>query len=307
MDPQDPPNPPDPAWIPLLPPPGPPGPPPSLSRAGPARLRALQALVALSEALVAPQSLGPALEEAGAALAEAEGVLGALRGALDAQLAAAAPATAPDEDPGMFRALAALAEAAAEEIGRELDGIRVRRALFQAGQGLALALLAVVSPIMTLDWARQALGVSPEGHLVPLLAASAVLCEVALRSLAASRRRLAQARGHQRRLALRHRARADHIAATRTALEATRATGGRVAAALAGLGEVTAHLRDLVAAVTREAGVARLLGTRPGTFPESRRVLGDIVVALGTLGGGGGDGGVEEVRRRLGEVAEGEG
>ncbi|XP_064499845.1 caskin-1-like, partial [Pseudopipra pipra] len=304
--PRTPQNPRIPPGSPLLTPPGPPGPPqiPALSHAHPARLRALQALVALSEALAEPESLDSALAEAGKALEEAEGVLGQLRGVLDAQLAAAAPATAPDEDPGLFRALAALAQAAADDTQRELDGIRLRRRLFQAGQGLVVALLVVISPIMSLDWARQALGVSPEGHLVPLLAALAALCEVALRSLAASRRHLAEARGHQRRLALRHRARADHIAAARAALEAARATGGHVAAALAGLGQVATHLRDLVAAVARDAGVARLLGTRPATFPESRRVLGDIAVALGTSGG---DGEVEEVRRRLGEVAEGEG
>ncbi|XP_053823884.1 uncharacterized protein LOC128801781 [Vidua chalybeata] len=264
-----------------------------------ARHRALAALVALAEALGTPDSVPVALAEAEATLGQA---WEALRGLEKAQEAAVAPAVAlgtlGDEDEQRLRQLGAVAEAAAAALEREERRARRCQRWLRAGHGLAVGLMVLCGGVLSLDSARAALGVAEDNHLLLALAAVAVSCEVAWRGLGTSRRHLATAAGHQRDMAVRLRDRARRVAAARASAEATAATNEAIADVLGQLEEVTLALGRLVAAVTRDREVTPW-GTQGQGFPSAARVLGDIVVALGTSGEG-----HEEVTQRL-EVAQG--
>lgn len=123
---------------------------------------------------------------------------------------------------------------------------------------------------------REALGVTQESHLVPCLATIALVSQVALWGAGTSKRHLATAANHQRQQALRYRRLARDIAAT-AATNATEATTA-ANATLGLLEELVSHLKTLVDAVTQDLEIAK-------GFPASARVLGDVVVALGTVMG----------------------
>ncbi|XP_054145290.1 uncharacterized protein LOC128945580 [Melozone crissalis] len=267
----------------------PPALPPEVAPAEAARHRALAALVALAEALGTPDNVPTALAEAEAALRQARVAREGLERAREAAVApAVALGTLGDEDEQRLWQVGAMAEAAAVTLEREEGRARRCQRWLRAGHGLTMGLMVLCGTVLSLDSARAALGVAEDSHLLLALAAVAVSCEVAWRGLETSRRHLATAAGHQRDMALRLRDRARRVAATRASAEATAATNEATADVLGQLEEVTRALGTLVAAVTRDREVT-----------PAARVLGDIVVALGTSGEG-----HEEVTRRL-EVAQG--
>ncbi|TRZ09716.1 hypothetical protein HGM15179_017400 [Zosterops borbonicus] len=261
--------------------------------------QALMALAALAEALGTPGSIPTVLDQAKAVLGQAQVALRGLEVAREATVSpAVALGTLGDEDPERLRLLGAVAEAAAAALEREERRARRCQRWLRAGHGLAVGLMVLCAAVLSLDSARAALGVAEDSHLLLALAAVAVSCEVARRSLGTSRRHLATAAGNQRDMAQRLRHRARRVEAARASAEAAAATNEATAAVLGRLEEVTQALETLVAAVTQDREVTPW-GTRGQGFPNAARALGDIAVALGTSGEE-----HEEVVRRL-EVAQG--
>ncbi|XP_056366268.1 uncharacterized protein LOC130262812 [Oenanthe melanoleuca] len=278
----------------MEPQPRPPAARPELAHASTARHRALEALRALAEALGTPSSVPSALARAEEELARARGALEELRAARKAELGpAVARGELGDEDEEELRRVAAVAEEAAAVLQREEERARRGQRWLWAGHGLAVGLMVLCGAVLSLDAARAALGVSQDSHLLLALAAVAVSCRVALQALATSRRHLSAAAREHRATAQRLRQRARRAATARASSGATAATGAASAAVLARLEEVTHHLGTLVAAVRRDTAVTPW-GTWQQEFRETRRALGDIVVALGTP-----EEGHEELARQL--------
>ncbi|XP_069630500.1 uncharacterized protein [Haliaeetus albicilla] len=243
--------------------------------------RVLQALGELAEALGTPGTVAKVLAEAKVVLSEAEVVLERLQTALEDTMAAAAmmpPPTVGLNAEGLYRALGTAADASASELERELCRNRRRRWGLWVARSVSLVLLLVCAPLLSLDMVREALGVTQESHLVPCLATFALVSQVALWGAGTSKRHLATAASHQRHQAVRYRRLARDIAAAAAATtEATEATTA-ANATLGMLEEVAGHLKTLVDAVTQDLEMAK-------GFPASARVLGDVVVALGTVMG----------------------
>ncbi|XP_035427863.1 uncharacterized protein LOC118261238 [Cygnus atratus] len=230
--------------------------------------RALQALVALAEALETPAAVPAARDEAEEVAAEAEEALKGLDAALAAALTATAVATPGLEARGMYRALEALSNAGVQELQREQKRNRRQRKLLGVLRNVALGLLLLCTPLLAFDAVREALGVTQESHLVPCLATVLLLCQVAMWAADRSGHHLATAVEQQRHRATRYR-QLGHAADDVT--EATRAAS----AAQGTLEEVANHLRLLVEAVEQDL-------TEAQGFPASTRALGTAVVALGT-------------------------
>ncbi|KAM6228671.1 uncharacterized protein M6G45_016289 [Spheniscus humboldti] len=242
--------------------------------------QALQALVGLAEALGSPETVAAALADAKAALAEAEAARVRLEEALEAAVAAAAAVTPTPglNAKGLYLALGVAANASASQLERELSRNRRHRWGLRVLRNVALGLLLLCAPLLSLDVVREALGVTQENHFVPSLATVALICQVALWGMGTSKRHLATAASHQRHQALRYRRLArDTAAATAASTEATEAITA-TNATLGMLEDVASHLRTLVDAVTLDLEVAR-------GFPASTQALGDAVVALGTAMG----------------------
>ncbi|XP_076216981.1 uncharacterized protein LOC143171785 [Aptenodytes patagonicus] len=243
--------------------------------------QALQALAGLAEALGTPGTVVAALEDAEAALEEVEAALARLQAALEATLAAAAAVATPTPGlnaEGLYRALGVAADASASQLERELSRNRRHRWGLRVVRNVALGLLLLCTPLLSLDVVREALGVTQENHFVPSLATVALICQVALWGMGTSKRHLATAASHQRHQALRYRRLARNTAAaTAASTEATEAIAA-TNATLEMLEEVARHLRTLVDAVTQDLEMAR-------GFPASAQALGDAVVALGTAMG----------------------
>lgn len=242
----------------------------ALEVASAATSRALQALVALAEALGMPAAVPAARDEAEEAAAEAEEALKGLDAALAAALTAKAVATPGLEARGIYRVLEALSNAGVQELEREQKRNRRQRKLLVVLRNFALGLLLLCTPLLSLDAVREALGVTQESHLVSCLATVLLLCQVAMWATDRSGHHLAAAIERQRHQATRYR-HLGHAAVT-DVTEATRAAS--VAQGM--LEEVANHLHDLVEAVERDLMEAR-------GFPDSTRALGTAVVALGTV------------------------
>ncbi|XP_075346736.1 uncharacterized protein LOC142404167 [Mycteria americana] len=254
----------------------------------------LQALVGLAESLATPGTVAGALAEAKAALAEAEAALAGLEAALVAALAAAAATEMPTpglNTEGLYRALGAAADAGASELERELSRNRRRRWGLSVGRTIALVLMLLCAPLLSLDAVRETVGVTQESHIVPCLATIVLVCQVALWGARTSKHHLATAARHQRHQALRYRRLArDAAAATAATAEAAEA----IAASNATVGmleDVTGHLRTLVDNVTEDLEIGQ-------GFPAAARALGDAVVALGMAMGD------KEGTRRLAQALE---
>ncbi|XP_014813728.1 PREDICTED: uncharacterized protein LOC106897549 [Calidris pugnax] len=251
---------------------------PAVASATVASRRALAVLAGLAEALGTPRAVASVLAEAKAVLAEVEAALAGLEAALVAAMASAATATPELSAEGLYRALAAVAEGSAAELERELRRNHRHCWGLRLGRTVALVLILLCAPLLSLDVVREALGVTQESHLVPSLATVVLFCQVALWGAGTSKRHLATAARHQRHQALRyHHLARDAAAATAATTEATEA----IAAANVTLGtleEVAGHLRNLVDAVTQDLEMGQ-------GFPASARALGDAVVALGTAMG----------------------
>ncbi|XP_042649961.1 uncharacterized protein LOC122153607 [Tyto alba] len=254
---------------------------PAVASATAAAGQTLQALVRLAEALGTPGTVTAALAEAKAALAEAEVAVARLEAALRAAMGKAAAMEVPT--PGLdaedlYRKLGVFARTSGAELEQELRRNRRRRWWLCVARNVALALLLVCTPLLSLDAVREVLGVTQESQLVPCLATVTLICQAALWGAGTSKRHLAAAVRRYRQQELRYNrlARAS-AAATAATAEATEA----IAAANVTLGmleEVAGQLRTLVDAVTEDLEMAR-------GFPASARALGDAVVALGTVMG----------------------
>ncbi|XP_068855009.1 uncharacterized protein [Aphelocoma coerulescens] len=271
--------------------------PPEVAQSRDVRDRALAALVGLAEALGTAATIPEALEQAKAVLAEAQEALQRLHEALWhawTPPVATEPSVAKDEDEELLRHGGAEAERAAEKLQKEQERLQGWQRWLRAGQGAAMGLTVLCAAVLSLDSVRAALGVTKDSQLLLALGTVAVLCEVSAWGLGTSWRHLATAAAHQRDTAQRLRDRARQVVAARAAAEATRATAAAITAALGRLERATGALRRLVAAVTEDRKVTPW-GTMAQGFPESARVLEDIVVALGTSG----DREDKEVMRKL--------
>ncbi|XP_051499771.1 uncharacterized protein LOC127396194 isoform X2 [Apus apus] len=246
--------------------------------------RALRALAGLAEALGAPGTVAAALAEAEAALAEAEAAVRRLEAELVSSVAAAAPvAPTPGLNvEGLYRLLEAMAKATAEELDRELKRNRRRRRALWLLRTSAVVLMVVCAPLLALDVVREALSMTQESHLIPCLAAVALVAQVALWGAETSKHHLSEATSLQHCQAQRYQHLAQDAAAAAAAAAAATAQAAQditnVHVTLGVLEEVTSHLRALVDAVIQDQEAGR-------GFPTSTRALGDAVVALGTVMG----------------------
>ncbi|KAM6038510.1 uncharacterized protein LJ206_020495 isoform 1-T2 [Theristicus caerulescens] len=241
--------------------------------------QALRALVGLAEALGTPEAVAAALAEAKAALAEAEEAVAGLE---EAVVAARATVARTTPTPGLnaeslYRALGAVTDARASELERELSRNQRRHRCLRVVRNIALVLMLLCAPLLSLDVVREAVGVTQESHLVPCLATVALICHVALQGTETSQRHLVTAVTHQRHQARRYHRLARDAAAAAAAAEVTEGVTAAIVT-LETLEEVAAHLRSLVNAVTRDLEMG-------WGFSASARALGDTVVALGTAMG----------------------
>ncbi|XP_074666668.1 uncharacterized protein LOC141917392 [Strix aluco] len=228
--------------------------------------RAMGALVGLAEALGTPGLVTKALAEAKAVLEDAEEARERLNTVLVETMAAAAPVipTPGVNAEGVYGALEALATARAAELERELRQNRRRRRVLRVIRDVAIVLMLVCTPLLSLDVVREALGVTQENELVTSLATIIV---TARRPCTARRQPsvtwpLPSATNVNKLTATRHRARAI-AAVTKATAEATTAFSDT----LGTLEEVTRQLRTLVDAVTQDLEMDQ-------GFPASAQALG---------------------------------
>ncbi|XP_036261233.1 uncharacterized protein LOC118700753 [Molothrus ater] len=133
----------------------PPALPPEVAPAVAARDRALEALVALAEALGTPDSVPTALAEAEAVLSQAQVALRGLERAREAMVApAVALGTLGDEDEQRLWQLGAVAEAAAATLEGEERRARRCQHWLRAGHGLTMGLMCCAGPCC--PWTRPA-------------------------------------------------------------------------------------------------------------------------------------------------------
>ncbi|XP_031466447.1 uncharacterized protein LOC116240261 [Phasianus colchicus] len=240
--------------------------------------RALRALVQLAEALGKPEALAAEVAKAQEAAAEAEAALEGLEAALAAALSHSAqlPAARGLEAQGIYRALRDMAAAHARELEREVGRNLRRRRLLGVLRNVAVGLLLLCAPLLSLDVVREALGVTQESHVVPCLATVTAVCQVALWSAERSEGHLVEAAEQQRRQAVRYGRMAQNAA--NAAAEATEAAGaiGAANAVRETLEEVSNQLRLLANAVARDVEAAH-------GFTGSARALGNAVTALGAV------------------------
>ncbi|XP_048149293.1 uncharacterized protein LOC125320923 [Corvus hawaiiensis] len=258
--------------------------PPEVARSGAVRDRTLEALVDLAEALGTAATIPEVLAQAKAVLAEAQETRQQLHKALwDAWTPPVATESSvdKDEDEELLRHGGAEAERAAQRLEKEQERLQGWQRWLRAGQGAAMGLTVLCAAVLALDSVRAALGVTKDAQLLLALGSVAVVCEVAAWGLGTSRRHLATAAAQQRDTAQRLRDRARQVVAARAAAEATRATAAAIGAAMGRLEMAMDALKRLVAAVAEDRKVTPW-GTVAQGFPESARVLEDIVVALGT-------------------------
>ncbi|XP_074786753.1 uncharacterized protein LOC141972686 [Athene noctua] len=189
-------------------------------------------------------------------------------------MAAAAPVIPPPgvDAEGVYGALGTLAAARAAELERELRQTRRRRRVLRVARDIAIVLMLLCTPLLSLDVVREALGVTQESEFVTALATVIITCQAALYGTETAQRHLATALSDQRQQADHYRHRARAIAAV---TKATAETTTTFSDTLGTLEEVTRQLRTLVDAVTQDLELDQ-------GFPASAQALGDIVVALAT-------------------------
>ncbi|XP_031953857.1 uncharacterized protein LOC116438939, partial [Corvus moneduloides] len=256
--------------------------PPEVAQSGAVRDRTLKALVDLAEALGTAATIPKVLAEAKAVLDKAQETRQQLHKALwDTWTPPVATESSvdKDEDEELLLHGGAEAERAAQRLEKEQERLQGWQRWLRAGQGAAMGLTVLCAAVLALDSVRAALGVTKDAQLLLALGSVAVVCEVAGRGLGTSRRHLATAAAQQRETAQRLRDRARQVVAARAAAEATRATSAAIGAAMGRLERAMDALKRLVAAVA-EDGKVTPWGTVAQGFPESARVLEDIVVAL---------------------------
>ncbi|XP_032939991.1 uncharacterized protein LOC117009771 [Catharus ustulatus] len=226
-----------------------------LERAKTAQKNALNALVALAEALPKQNSssITDKLDKAKAEQKQAEAVLEELKVANNAVVGPAeARGTLGDEDDEELRRNANKAEKEAERLEEEKEWAQQYQKWLRAGHGLALGLLALCGVLLSLDSVRTALGVTKDNQLLVALGVVAVSCQVAAQALGTSRRHLGDTANDNRAMARRLRNRAQQVKGARDNAEAAKDTRGKIANAKAPLERVTKDLKGLVDAVDQD-------------------------------------------------------